>query len=63
MILSATEMILGFFYIWDKRGKTGALGTVLVMCSGYAFPKIELAGIFLLLFGIGFYGSSEKSDF
>ncbi|WP_152420157.1 hypothetical protein [Halorubrum distributum] len=62
-ILSAMEIILGFFYIWDNRGKTGALGTVLVMFSGYTFPRIELAGIFLLLFGIGFYGSSEKSDF
>lgn len=62
-VLGAIEIILGFLYIWDKRGKTGAFGTVLVMCSGYIFPKIELAGIFLLLIGIGFYGSSEKSGF
>jgi hypothetical protein len=62
-ILSVMEIILGLLYILEKRGKTGAFGTILVMCSGYAFPKIELAGIFLLLFGVGFYGSSEKSDF
>lgn len=62
-ILSAMEMLLGSFYILDKRGKSGAFGTLLVMCSGYAFPKIELVGIFLFLFGIGFYTSSEKSDF
>jgi hypothetical protein len=46
-----------------KRGKIGLLGSVLVMCSGYAFPKVEEAGILLLLFGILFYVASEKSDF
>lgn len=62
-ILSAMEIILGLLYILEKRGKVGTLGSVLVMGSGYTLPKIELVGIFLLLFGMGFYASSEKSDF
>lgn len=62
-VLSVIEIILGLLYILDKRGKIGVLGSVLVICSGYAFPKVEEAGIILLLFGMVFYVSSKKSEF
>jgi Na+(H+)/acetate symporter ActP len=62
-ILGAMEMILGFFYIWDKRGKSGALGTVLIFGSGYLLPRTRWIGIFVFLLGDIFYLYSEKSDF
>lgn len=62
-ILSIFEIFVGQMYIWDKRGKTGVFGSVLVACSGYLLPITEWIGIFVFLFGAVLYLDSEKSDF
>lgn len=61
--LSILEILIGQIHIWDKRGKTGLFGSVLLACSGYVLPATEWIGILVFLFGILFYFSSEKSDF
>ena len=62
-IASYIELLAGASYILDKRGKIGLFGTVLVMLSGYLFPKIPEATALLLLIGIGFFYTSDKSEF
>lgn len=62
-VLSLFEIFVGQAYIWDKRGRIGVLGSVLVMGSGYLLPRTGWVGIFVFLFGALIYVSSEKSDF
>ncbi|ELZ40628.1 hypothetical protein C471_07591 [Halorubrum saccharovorum DSM 1137] len=63
-ILFVFEILLGSFYIADKRGKAGVLGSVLVICSGYLLPgTTQVVGIGLFIAGSLAFMYSDESDF
>lgn len=62
-ILFALEILFGSMYILDKRGKAGLFGSVLVISSGYLFPRVIEAAIFVFLLGTVFFVYSDASNF
>lgn len=62
-ILSVIEILFGLLYTLEKRSKSGLFGHLLVICSGYLFPRTSRVAIFVFLFGILSFVYSKESGF
>jgi hypothetical protein len=61
--LSLIELITGFLIIWEKRGRVGAVGHLLVAISGWLLVEWSSLAIVLTIAGWMIFTGSEEQRF
>lgn len=61
--LSLIELITGFLIIWEKRGRVGAVGHLLVAISGWLLVEWGSLAIVLTIAGWMIFTGSEEQRF